>query len=270
MLSCRLEFPSFVFFCLVSSGFPSCCGEEFSFDSEGPKLFLGESVESSSHTYLRNPGVATPLISNLTLNQLNRWKVETYCATHFNRRKGCHSLVQHLLSWFFEFTSSLYVKLLVFLGYCGGGTPVCSILSNYINSLIVVIRLVGICCIGQSTLLSRKALILHLLVLHLLQALSVLSIWNLWNLTTRNGRFFIIRRLSLFANNVQNWVFQGFFIFAESVLLPGVVHSLGVILVSSHAVHKHSDTSAVVRLLFEFKRTAVVHEFFEFVRMAAT
>jgi hypothetical protein len=53
-------------------------------------------------------------------------------------------------------------------------------------------------------------------------------------------------------------------------LLPGVVHKFTIQLVSSHTRIKEGETCAVVRLLFEFERSAVIHKLFELVWLTAT
>jgi hypothetical protein len=53
-------------------------------------------------------------------------------------------------------------------------------------------------------------------------------------------------------------------------LLPCVVHYLGIILVTAHAVHENCDTGSIIRLLLKFKWTTILHKLFEFMGMATT
>lgn len=79
----------------------------------------------------------------------------------------------------------------------------------------------------------------------------------------------LVLGLGLLADNIQNRVFQCLLIFAESVLLPGVVHHLAVELVALHARLKQIQARFVVGLLVKLQGAAVVHKLLEFVGLPA-
>jgi len=75
--------------------------------------------------------------------------------------------------------------------------------------------------------------------------------------------------LWLFANHIQHTVFEGFFVLAQPVLLPGEVHDAAVKFVALHARLEEVDAKAVVWLLFKFQLAAVLHELAELNWMAS-
>ena len=70
-------------------------------------------------------------------------------------------------------------------------------------------------------------------------------------------------------DNVKHRAFERLFIFAETVLLPGVVEDSSIKIVTLHTLIKEADTSTVVGLLFELELPAVLHEMAELVGIAA-
>ena len=217
--------------------------------------------------------VAFPVLRIKITPKVIRIRVLPYRATSADFSFSVElSFVKHLLGGLFEFATSFNIKLLVFLGYRCCGSTISSILSNNINGLVVIgdvaINLISMSlfCTGVSYL------VLELLIVHLLQTRCILSIWsNLRVLTTSNRQYiFFIWWLSLFTNNVKHRVFECLFVFAESVLLPRVVHYLGIILVTAHTVHENCDTGSVIRLLLKLKWTTILHKLFEFMGMATT
>ena len=73
-----------------------------------------------------------------------------------------------------------------------------------------------------------------------------------------------------FSDDVEHGVLQSLFVFTEAVLLPRVVHHLGVKLVARQTALEHGEHVAVVWLLLKLQRTAVLHVLAELVRVAAT
>ena len=217
--------------------------------------------------------VAFPVLRIKITPKVIKIRVQPYHATSADFSFSVElSFVKHLLSGLFKFATSFYVKLLVFLCYRRCSSTVSSILSNNINGL-VVIGGVAINLISMSLFCTRVSyLVLELLIVHLLQTRSILSIWNnLRVLTTSNRQhIFFIWWLSLFTNNVQHRVLECLLVFAKSVLLPCVIHYLGIILVTAHAVHEDCDTGSIIRLLLKLKWTTVLHKLFEFMGMATT
>ena len=74
----------------------------------------------------------------------------------------------------------------------------------------------------------------------------------------------------LFADDVEDTIFEGLLVFRQPVLLPGVVEDSAVKVVPLQARFKEADTSPIVGLLLEFEGTAVLHELSEFRRVATT
>ena len=74
----------------------------------------------------------------------------------------------------------------------------------------------------------------------------------------------------LLSDHIQHTVLEGLFVLGEPILLPSVVEDAAVKLVPLHAAFEEIDTSAVVRLLFELERAAVLHELPELARVAPT
>ena len=67
----------------------------------------------------------------------------------------------------------------------------------------------------------------------------------------------------LLANDVEHTVLESLLILGEPVLLPGVVKDASIEVVSLHAALEEADASAIVGLLLEFQRSAVLHELTE-------
>jgi hypothetical protein len=78
---------------------------------------------------------------------------------------------------------------------------------------------------------------------------------------------FVLLVLWLASDHVHYTVFERFFVLAEAVLLPGVVHDLSVEAVTRHAALKHTDAVFIVRLLLKLQGAAVLHELLELARM---
>lgn len=72
-----------------------------------------------------------------------------------------------------------------------------------------------------------------------------------------------------FADHVKHAVFERLFVFAQTVLLPGVVKDAAVKIVTRHARIKEADGRAVVRFLLELEGATVLHEIFEFAGVPA-
>ena len=70
-------------------------------------------------------------------------------------------------------------------------------------------------------------------------------------------------------DNVKHRAFERLFIFAETVLLPGVVEESSIEIVTLHTLIKEADTSTVVGLLIELEFPAVLHVMAELVGIAA-
>lgn len=73
----------------------------------------------------------------------------------------------------------------------------------------------------------------------------------------------------LLADDVEHGILERFLVLAQTVLLPGVVEHSAVQVVPLHAVLKEGETGAVVWLLFEFERAAVLHVLAELGGMTA-
>ena len=73
----------------------------------------------------------------------------------------------------------------------------------------------------------------------------------------------------LLSDHVEHAVLESLLVFAQPVLLPGVVVDVTVEVVSPHAVDEEAFAGAVVRLLLEFEAAAVLHELTELGRVTA-
>jgi len=73
----------------------------------------------------------------------------------------------------------------------------------------------------------------------------------------------LLLRLAL-SNDTHHLGLQLLLVLAQSVLLPGVIHDLGVKVVAGHAVFKQANAVFVVGLAVEFQSAAVLHELLEF------
>ena len=141
-----------------------------------------------------------------------------------------YSLVKHLLCSLFEFTASIQI-----VGLFGSGSR-CTIrcaevLRCRLSVLLIYDHALGVLLIrsGSVALISCSS--------------------ASWRIT-----------LWLFADDIEHAIFQGFFIFGQPVLLPGIVKDARILLVSGHTAFKKVDTGAIVGLLFKLKRTTVLHE----------
>lgn len=174
------------------------------------------------------------------------------------------SLVQHLLRGFLKFTSTLINQLLLsclLLCHCSGSASSlsCAHCVALLHSAILV-RIIADCLSFNRAAVS---LIHTWATIHLSRCdHGCLTAWDL--------NILFLGSISLLSNYIHHRVLQGFFIFAQSVLLPGVVHQCAVEVVSVHAGFKEIQTATIVGLLLEFKRTAVFHEFFKFVGLSTT
>lgn len=163
------------------------------------------------------------------------------------------SLLEHLLCWLFEFAST-FVHHLLFLNFFN--SQVCSLHPGAILPVLLLGIVVG-------------PLLRWVTLINCRTVTSIGLVWRLdhWCLST--GNLFcdlFLRLLSwLFPNHIEHWVFKSFLVLAQSVLLPGVIHNLAVILVSDHARFEKSGASFIIWFLFEFECSTVVHELSEFV-----
>ena len=106
----------------------------------------------------------------------------------------------------------------------------------------------------------------YLRVLVLLIALVVVS--SLVGGSSR-GRLRVLLSARLLSDHVEHTVLESLLVFAQPVLLPGVVVDVTVEVVSPHAVDEEAFAGAVVWLLLELKAAAVLHELTELGRVAA-
>lgn len=81
----------------------------------------------------------------------------------------------------------------------------------------------------------------------------------------RRARF----ALGLSFEDAEHLRLQQLLVLAQAVLLPSEVRHLRVVVETFHAVFEQSHAMLVVRLLLEFEASAVLHEFFHFVRLLA-
>jgi len=70
--------------------------------------------------------------------------------------------------------------------------------------------------------------------------------------------------------NAEHLCLQRLLVLLQSVLLPGVVKDFTVKIVTSHAPLKQPNHVLVVRLLLEFERAAIFHEFLELAWLLVT
>ena len=63
----------------------------------------------------------------------------------------------------------------------------------------------------------------------------------------------------LLANDVEHGILERLLVLAQTVLLPSVVEHRAIKVVPLHAVLKEGETGAVVWLLLELERAAVLH-----------
>lgn len=154
-----------------------------------------------------------------------------------------HSLVEHLLSCLFEFTTAVGIANLL-----GGSSR---------STIRVVVNW------GGAGVLSVGGLLVHH---HALGTHGVL-------LRCRVGHETLVATLSLhaglLADDVEHRILEGLLVLAEAVLLPGVVEDGAVEVVPLHAVLKEGETGAVVGLLLELEGSAVLHVLAEFGGVAA-
>ena len=88
-------------------------------------------------------------------------------------------------------------------------------------------------------------------------------------LVTFAGGLGVSGHLGLLFDHVQHRVLQGFLVLRKAVLLPGVVKSAGIEIVSAHALVKEAEAGFVVGLLLELERSAVLHVLTELRRVTA-
>lgn len=79
----------------------------------------------------------------------------------------------------------------------------------------------------------------------------------------------LLNLLWLLLDKVHEFLFQCVLVLGEPVLLPGVVKDEWVEVMALHAAFEETDAGLVVRLLFEFQRSAVLHELLEFCWLSA-
>ena len=72
----------------------------------------------------------------------------------------------------------------------------------------------------------------------------------------------------LLLDDVEHGVLEGLLVLRKAVLLPGVVKSAGVQIVSAHALLKEAQAGSVVGLLLKFERSTVFHILTELRRVA--
>ena len=146
---------------------------------------------------------------------------------------------------FLELTAAVHIANLL----CGGsaGAVSCAILSRALLSTSVLVNDHALSACG--ILLGRRteALVISIFIAGFL------------SLHTR-----------LLADNVQHRVLERLLVFAQTVLLPGVIEDAVVEVVPLHAALEIAEALAIVGLLLELQSTAVLHELAELARVAAT
>ena len=158
-----------------------------------------------------------------------------------SQREPSRSLVQHLLGILLEFTSTIHIANL--LGRCSAST---------VHLIVLWGWLLGIWVNNHASLSEGVLLCCYSITL------IVLVIFLIWSI-----------HLWLLSNDIHHGILQSFLVFAKSVLFPCEVHDSSVEVVTSHAILKEASALSVVWLLLEFKRSAVLHELFEFYWVAS-
>ena len=70
-----------------------------------------------------------------------------------------------------------------------------------------------------------------------------------------------------FANDVEHRVLESLFVFAQTILLPGVIENFQVKAVAIRTTFKKVLADFVIGLLLKFETATVLHELLEFVRL---
>lgn len=188
------------------------------------------------------------------------------------------SLVEHLLCRLLELTATLVDQLLLLgllLSQGRDGAPIRTVIHDVRSSVAhgaLTVELLRI--VAEPFILSFHC---RVALVHARTPLAVRLVRRLnhWGLATAHTLLGIGRRCLLYRvggflpNDVEHGVFEGFLVLAQSVLFPGVVHELAVVLVALHARIEQPVRRLVVGFLVELQRSALVHELLEFVGLSA-
>lgn len=83
------------------------------------------------------------------------------------------------------------------------------------------------------------------------------------------GRLRVLLSARLLSDHVEHTVLESLLVFAQPVLLPGVIVDVTIEVVAPHAVDEKAFAGAIVWLLLEFEAAAVLHELTELAWVAA-
>lgn len=179
------------------------------------------------------------------------------------------SLVQHLLGRLLELAAPLVYELLLFLSEGRNCPSVCTVCRRH-STVRHRLSVEGLRIVTKPVILSFHCGVP--LVHSWASSVGHIRWLNHGGLTARNPYLGIpgCKHCCRFLPNyIHNRVFECLFVLAQSVLFPGVIHELLIIMVSVHARLKHIDHRLVIWLLFELQCTTVIHKFTELVRLPA-
>ena len=146
------------------------------------------------------------------------------------------SLIQHLLSILFEFTTTVHIAQLLIS---------CSTCSVHLWELCW--RLLGSRFDYHSSFSHGVFLGSDSITLIISKSFLYWFIGNLW----------------LLSDYIHHWVLQCFFILAKTVLFPSEIHYSCIKVISAHASIKEANTSSIIWILSEVEWSAVLHELFK-------
>lgn len=175
---------------------------------------------------------------------------------------------EHLLSRLFEIRATLVIKLL----FCVRCSSLSLRVLQWLSILVLVSRRSLLYAHHSSGIANLIIVIGHTTHTSVHSRIESLRTNGSNSTLSRNNRRLgscCLLHFWLLPNNIKHTIFEGLFIFTEPILLPGVIQQFDIEVVSLHTFVEQAHAIFVVRILFKFQTSAILHIFFEFNRVTA-